>query len=94
MQVPALEALVGWFAVKEHQANWCLRLEGLLLKGPDFLLKLLNIFKCQETSAKWLKSCLFSGVLDLPEGLGAAAEAGDLLAGDQHGLSGQRRVPL
>ena len=56
MQVPALEALVGWFAVKEHQANWCLRLEGLLLKGPDFLLKLLNIFKCQETPVKRHKS--------------------------------------
>ena len=47
-QVPALEALVGWFAVKEHRANWCQRLEQLLLKGPDFFMRLLNIFKCQD----------------------------------------------
>jgi len=50
MQVAALEALVGWFAVKEHRANWCQRLEGFLLKGPDFLMRLLKIFKCQDTA--------------------------------------------
>lgn len=50
MQVPAMEALVGWFAVKEHRANWCQRLEQLLLKGPDFFMRLLNIFKCQDNA--------------------------------------------
>lgn len=44
----------GWFAVKEHRANWCQRLEQLLLKGPDFFMRLLNIFKCQD-SAVFLK---------------------------------------
>lgn len=33
---------------QEHRANWCQRLEGFLLKGPDFLMRLLKIFKCQE----------------------------------------------
>ncbi|CAJ1329647.1 unnamed protein product [Effrenium voratum] len=49
-QVPALEALVGWFGVKEHKANWCQRLESLLLKGPDFLMRLFSLFKCQDNS--------------------------------------------
>ncbi|CAK9011494.1 Serine/threonine-protein kinase sepA (Septase A) [Durusdinium trenchii] len=56
-QVPALEALVGWFGVKEHHANWCKNLETLLLKGPDFLMRLLKIFKCQD-------SALFLKILD------------------------------
>ena len=33
---------------QEHHANWCKNLETLLLKGPDFLMRLLKIFKCQD----------------------------------------------
>eukprot|EP00439_Symbiodinium_sp_Y106_P055454 s3677_g7.t1 len=47
-QVPALEALVGWFGVKEHKANWCERLEGKLLKGPDFLMRLFALFRSED----------------------------------------------
>ena len=48
MQVPALEAIVGWFGVKEHKADWCLRLESKLLKGPDFLMRLLRLFRSDD----------------------------------------------
>ena len=51
-QVPALEALVGWFGVKEHKANWCERLEGKLLKGPDFLMRLFALPPGQTWGAR------------------------------------------
>ena len=47
-QVPAVEALVGWFGVKEHKADWCERLEGKLLKGPDFLMRLFSLFRSED----------------------------------------------
>eukprot|EP00930_Biecheleria_cincta_P069772 TRINITY_DN57478_c0_g1_i1.p1 TRINITY_DN57478_c0_g1~~TRINITY_DN57478_c0_g1_i1.p1 ORF type:complete len:1152 (+),score=237.22 TRINITY_DN57478_c0_g1_i1:129-3584(+) len=48
LQIAALEALVGWFGVKEHRANWCERLESMLLKGPDFLIRLLSLFRSTQ----------------------------------------------
>ena len=60
-QVLALEALVGWFSVKEHKANWCERLEGKLLKGPDFLMRLFSLFPGSEASETF--ACLASVTL-------------------------------
>ncbi|CAE8588333.1 unnamed protein product, partial [Polarella glacialis] len=48
LQAPSLEALVGWFGVREHRADWCERLENVLLDGPGFLEQLLALFRSQE----------------------------------------------
>eukprot|EP00933_Yihiella_yeosuensis_P041771 TRINITY_DN3617_c0_g1_i1.p1 TRINITY_DN3617_c0_g1~~TRINITY_DN3617_c0_g1_i1.p1 ORF type:complete len:509 (-),score=102.21 TRINITY_DN3617_c0_g1_i1:178-1548(-) len=47
-QVAAFEALVGWFGVREHRADWCERLEKLLLRSPDFMERILVSFRCQD----------------------------------------------
>ena len=71
-QVPALEALVGWFGVKEHKANWCERLEGKLLKGPDFLMRLFALPPGKMPRVTHLKSLIVWGrvsenILQVPE---------------------------
>jgi len=51
LQTFALEALVGWLAVKEHRADWCRRLEGVLLQeGGEFLPQLLELFRSPEAT--------------------------------------------
>lgn len=57
LQTFALEALVGWLGVREHRANWCERLEGVLLQDGDFLRHLLVLFQS-------VKPTVFLKVLD------------------------------
>eukprot|EP00929_Paragymnodinium_shiwhaense_P056662 TRINITY_DN28364_c0_g1_i1.p1 TRINITY_DN28364_c0_g1~~TRINITY_DN28364_c0_g1_i1.p1 ORF type:complete len:1019 (+),score=196.64 TRINITY_DN28364_c0_g1_i1:311-3058(+) len=57
LQTIALEAIVGWLGVKEHKADWCSRLEQVLLEDKAFLGHLLALASSSQTS-------LFVKILD------------------------------
>jgi len=50
LQTFALEALVSWLGVREHKADWCARVEGVLLEGPDFMTNLVQLFQAAQAT--------------------------------------------